>query len=176
MRTRITAVLLFVASMCGATTVIPMSVEDLTRASRNIAEARVLETWSAWNPQHTLIYTFARVQVTRMLKGANADAFLVKQIGGSAGGYTQKVAGVRHLVTGEAALLFLRPSQAGDGTMVVVGLMQGNFRIYSPRSGQLMVSNGMPSVSTYQQGRIAAFTGASMPLDEMEARIQRAMP
>ncbi len=174
MKTRAVLVLLAIAAVCGATTVIPMSVEDLTRASSHIAEARVLETWSAWNPQHTLIYTYARLQVTHLLKGGTSSTLLVKQLGGSAGGYTQKVAGVRPLVPGEDALLFLRPSEAGDA-LVVVGLMQGNFRLYSAPSGRVMVSNGMPSVSAYQQGRIASFTGAAMPLDQMEARIRRAM-
>ncbi len=175
MKARLLVIVVGVAAVCAATTVIPMSVEDLTRASTHIAETRVLDTWSAWNPQHTLIYTYSHVQVVRMLKGNNTGTFVVKQLGGSAGGYTQKVAGVRQLIPGEDTLLFLRPSQVGDGTVVVVGLMQGNFRIYSASSGRVMVSNGMPAVSAVQRGRVASFTGAAMPLDQMEARIRQAM-
>ncbi len=175
MKTRLVVILVAMAAVCGATTIIPMSVEDLARASTHIAEARVLDTWSAWNPQHTLIYTYSHVQVVRTLKGNNTGTFVVKQVGGSAGGYTQKVAGVRQLIPGEDTLLFLRSSQVGDGTLVVVGLMQGNFRIYSASSGRVMVSNGIPAVSAVQRGQIASFTGAAMPLDQMEARIRKAM-
>lgn len=174
MKIRFAIFFFLLAAVCGATTVIPMSVEDLTRGATRIVEGRALETWSAWNPQRTLIYTYTRVQVVRTLKGAATDTLTVKQLGGSAGGYTQKVAGVRHFVAGEDALLFLRPSAANDGTMAVVGLMQGNFRIYQAASGQAMVSNGMPSVSAYRQGRITSFAGGAMPLDEMEARIRKA--
>ncbi len=165
-------VLLLAPLLCVATTVIPMSVEQLTRGATQIIEGRALDSWSTWNPQHTLIYTYARVQVTRRLKGGAADTIVVKQLGGSAGGYTQKVAGVRHFQPGEVALLFLRPSQANDGTMVIVGLMQGNFRIYQTPTGHVMVSNGMPSAAANQQSRIGSFTG-TMRLDEVEARIRR---
>lgn len=169
------AVLLLAPMLCIATTVIPMSVEDLARSASQIVEVRALDSRSAWNPQHTLIYTYTRVQVVRNLKGGAADAMVVKQLGGSAGGYTQKVAGVRHFQPGESVLLFLRPSEASDGTMVVVGLMQGNFRVYQTAAGQVMVSNGMPSVSADRQGKIGSFTGSAMRLDDMEARIQRAL-
>ncbi len=168
--------LLIAPLFCVATTVIPVSVEELARSASQVVKVRALDSWSAWNPQHTLIYTYAHVQVVHRIKGGGPDTIVVKQLGGSAGGYTQKVAGVRYFLPGEDALLFLRPSEANDGTMVVVGLMQGNFRIYQTPAGHTMVSNGMPSASASRQGKIGSFTGSAMRLEEVEARVRRTLP
>ena len=160
-----------------ATTVIPMSVEELTRVASQIVEARALSARSEWNPEQSLIYTYTKFQVTRGLKGMAAQTIVVKQLGGSAGGYTQKVAGVHHAQPGEEALLFLRPSEAGDGTYVVVGLVQGNFRVFRGSNGEALVSNriGGTHALAREGGPVTEFSGAAMTLGQAEARIQRAM-
>jgi hypothetical protein len=158
-----------------ATTVIPMSVEELTRSASEVVEARALNSRSAWNPQHTLIYTYTTFQVTLALKGVAAQTMTVKQLGGSAEGYTQKVAGVHHAQAGEDALLFLRPSVAGDGTYVIVGMVQGNFRMFHASSGQTMVSNGITGAKAAQGGAVSEFTGSPMSLSQAEARIRRTL-
>ncbi len=175
MKTRLAILIFFVAAACSATTIIPMSVEQMARAATDIAHVRVLDSWSEWNPQRTLIYTYSHVQVVQSYKGAATQSFIVKQLGGSAGGYTQKVAGVRYFQPGENALLFLRPSAAADASMVIVGLMQGNFRMAQTASGQVLVSNGMPGVHAYATGRVAAFGGSALTLQDMESRIQKAL-
>ena len=169
------ALLLTVAAM--ATTVIPMSVEELTGAASQIVEARALSARSEWNPQRSLIYTYTTFQVTRGLKGGAAQTITVKQLGGSAGGYTQKVSGVHHAQPGEEALLFLRPSEAGDGTYVLVGLVQGNFRVFRGSNGEVMVSNRISGAHALARegGPVTEFTGTAMTLGQAEARIQKAM-
>jgi len=57
------------ASIAAATTVRPMSIEDLTSGATTIVEGQASDSWSGWNPQHTLIYTFTRFRVSRTLKG-----------------------------------------------------------------------------------------------------------
>ncbi len=171
-----TAAMLFACAVAlSATTVIPMSVEQLTRAADNVVEARAVRSHSAWNEQHTLIYTYTTYQVTRRLKGAAAQTITVKQLGGSAGGYTQHVAGIHYAQAGEDALLFLRPSVAGDGTLVVVGLIQGNFRVFRVSDGTSMVSNGVAGAEQFERGsgKIGEFSGAAMSLAEAEARVGR---
>src|SRR5258705_4218168 len=105
------AAFLFVGVSLSATTIVPVSVERLTRQSTHIVEAQASQSWSQWNPQHSLIFTYTQFQVARALKGQAPAMIVVKQPGGSAEGYTQKVAGVRHWRTGDQAVLFLRPSQ-----------------------------------------------------------------
>src|SRR6478752_6176987 len=121
----------FLAALLSATTIVPVSVERLARESSHIVEAQASQSWSQWNPQHSLIFTYTRFQVARDLKGQAPTTIVVKQPGGSAEGYTQKVAGVRHWRSGDQAVLFLRPSQEMDGTLEITGLMQGNFLIYN---------------------------------------------
>ena len=171
---RLARLLVFVAACLGAanaTTIVPMSVEELTHAASQVVEAHALRSWCSWNAQHTLIYTYTAFQVSRRLKGQAAETVTVKQPGGSADGYTQKVSGVRQFQTGEDALLFLRPSQASDGTLVVVGLMQGNFQMAHTAAGETIVSNGISEADQYDHGRVARFGGTSLRLAEAEARI-----
>ena len=140
---RVGIAILFLLTAGGATTVIPMSVEDLTRAASSVVEVEVTGSWSAWNSGHSLIYTYSRVRVTRALKGGVQPEMIVQQLGGSSEGYTMKVAGVHALNKGEHAVLFLRPARAnGGGSWTIVGLMQGHFKIYAA-GGNTMVSNGL---------------------------------
>lgn len=171
---RIFLLLFACATVTSATTVVPMSVEELTRASATVVEAHARRSWTSWNAQHTLIYTYTSFQVSRTLKGKPPNVVTVKQPGGSADGYTQKVSGVRHFQEGEDALLFLRPSMAADGTQVVVGLIQGNFRVARTAAGETLVSNGVVEAQQYDGGRVQPFTGSAMRLEDVEARIARA--
>ena len=160
--------------LLSATTIIPVSVERLTTESSHVVEARALSSWSQWNPQHSLIFTFTKFEVSRTLKGQAPSTIVVKQIGGSAEGYTQKVAGVRHWRGGDQAVLFLHPSPSGDGTLEVTGLMQGDFRMHAAPSGTT-VSNGVAGVTSYDQDsqQTALYQGSGMRLEDLESRVQK---
>jgi hypothetical protein len=162
--------------LLSATTIIPVSVERLTTESSHVVEARALSSWSQWNPQHSLIFTFTKFEVSRTLKGQAPSTIVVKQIGGSAEGYTQKVAGVRHWREGDQAVLFLHPSPSGDGTLEVTGLMQGDFRMHAAPSGTT-VSNGVAGVTSYDQNsqQTAPYQGSGMRLEDLESRVQKAV-
>jgi len=166
--------LLLLLGTVFATTIVPVSVERLTKESSHVIEARVVSSESTWNPQHTLIFTYTRIQVMKTLKGAPQASLVVKQIGGSAEGYTQKVAGVRYAKPGEQSVLFLRPSAQQDGTYEITGLMQGHFAVQKSAKGETLVSNGVPGVSAYQQGSTGEYTGTHMQLQELETRVQKA--
>jgi hypothetical protein len=176
LQTASVAAFVFLSTLLPATTIVPVSVERLTRESTHIVEAQASQSWSQWNPQHSLIFTYTRFQVARALKGQAPTTIVVKQPGGSAEGYTQKVAGVRHWRSGDQAVLFLRPSQELDGTLEVTGLMQGNFIVHKNGTGETMVSNGVPDVSTYQasSNAVTQYRGSGMRLDELESRIRKA--
>ncbi|MBA3915776.1 MAG: hypothetical protein H0X25_18370 [Acidobacteriales bacterium] len=155
---------------------IPASVEKLTSMSSQIVEGTAAQSFSQWNPQHTLIYTYTRFTISRTLKGTAVPQVMVRQIGGSAAGYTQRVAGIRHWRVGDQALLFLRPSPE-PGVMSVTDLMQGNFLMGKNSSGDILVSNGVAGVSSIQPGAHEAqiYQGSSMRLPEIEARIAKAV-
>jgi hypothetical protein len=170
-------VLLAVPVLLFATTVVPMGVEALTRASSHVVEARATGSTSQWNPEHTFIFTYTRFEVTRTLKGQASKEILVRQIGGTVEGTTQKVAGVRQWRSGDEAVLFLQPSPVADGTLIVTGLMQGNFLMRRTQAGRTYVSNGMPEAFEYQAaaGGVTSYRGNTMRLDEIESRVQKAV-
>ena len=161
--------------LISATTIVPTSVEELTGNSSHVVEALAAESWARWDSQHRFIYTYTRFQISASLKGNPPSDVVVKQLGGSAEGYTQKVAGVRGWAPGERAVLFLRPSMEKDGSFEVTGLMQGNFRIRASSTGETLVSNGVQGVSSYQasSGGITKFRGNQMRLEELESRVRR---
>lgn len=169
--------LILASCLASATTIIPLSVEELAGKSTNIFRGNAAETWTAWNPQHTLIYTYTRFQVTKSLKGQAQQTVTVKQIGGRVANTVQKVAGVRHFNPGEHDLLFLQPSKDNDGTFIVTGLMQGNFLLHRAASGQMLVSNGVPEVSKLEvnSGAISRYYGSAMTVDQLESRIRKAV-
>lgn len=178
MRKAAIALVLFIACTAQATMVKPMSVEELTSEASAIVEGQAIETWTSWNAVHSRIYTYTRVRVSKTLKGAQADTVVVKQLGGSAGGYTQHVSGVRAMQTGEDALLFLRPSEAHDGTMVVVGLMQGHFRYArDTKTGDTIVNNGVIGAEEMQSNSrsIRPYRGSTLTLQQLESRVRQAV-
>lgn len=167
------AILSLAAIAAFATTVIPLSVERLAAESSNVLLARAVDYRSNWNADHTRIYTYTRFQAVRTMKGSLPTNFTVKQLGGSADGYTMKVAGVRGWQPGEDAVLFLRPSSDNDGTFVVTGLMQGDFRLQRQPSGEVFVSNGMHGASQLDtSGTVTQYQGSRLTLRELERRVK----
>jgi hypothetical protein len=180
------AVLVF-GMWLSATTVIPMSVEELTSAATQIIRAHVIESRSAWDDQHSTIYTYTRFQTDETLKGSRSSVITVKQLGGSAEGYTLHVAGVHPWSKGDNVVLFLRPSQDQDGTFSIVGLMQGDFRLRRSSSGEMVADNGLHlsaaramsvegDVHSYNPPtkQLSMYSGSQLTLGELEARVHAA--
>jgi hypothetical protein len=167
------AVVALLSAMAVATTVVPMSIERLTEASTDVVLARAEDSWTEWNPAHTLLHTITRFRVARSLKGQATSTMLVRQLGGRAEGIEQKVAGVRSWRAGEEAVLFLRPSKEQSSAYAVTGLIQGNFRVLREGS-QTFVSNGVAGVETARKNGRARFTGERMRLSELESRVRAA--
>jgi hypothetical protein len=139
-----------------------------------VAEGRAVSSQSQWNASHTTIVTYTRFRISRVLKGAAAREITIRQPGGSAGMYTVVVHGVRYLHPGEEAALFLQETGDADGSMIVIGLMQGMFRMEREASGAVFVSNGTSGVEvTDKNGAASSFQGTRIPLSEFEARVSR---
>ena len=160
--------------MLRATTIRALSIDELARASSAIVLGQAGQSWTAWDEEHHNLYTYTRVKVMQAMKGPAADV-VVKQIGGSDGHILQKVFGVRHFLAGESTLLFLTSSKTGDGTMLVVGLMQGNFRVRQIANGDLVASNGVAGVGARSAQQHREYRGATIRLSDLQARIHEAV-
>jgi hypothetical protein len=165
------------ASLLSATSIRPMPLEKMAADSTDVVEARAIDGHSAWNADRTMIYTYTRFEVRKTLKGTAPNVITVKQMGGHAGGISQRVSGVRQWQPGDEAVLFLRASVENDGTLVVTGLVQGNFKMTRLPSGEVMVSNGVPEVNVLDQvqGGTSAFHGSTMTVRQMEDRVRKAV-
>ncbi|HWC16201.1 MAG TPA: hypothetical protein VG498_04275 [Terriglobales bacterium] len=174
--------LVMLCASASATTIIPMSVERLTDISSDVVVAHATRSWSEWNNQHTMLVTYTQFTVDSRLKGAASATITVKQPGGSAEGYTQRVAGVRPWSAGESAVLFLKPSTSHDGTLVISGLMQGDFRVRRSSSGSVIADNGVEGTTrqvsnnlesfNVSNGSVSPYTGNRMSLDELQRRVR----
>ena len=179
------AVFISLLAAASATTVIPMSIEQLTETSTHVVLGHAVKTWSSWDAQHTRISTYTQMSVENWLKGTGENAIIVKQPGGSAEGYTQHVSGVRPWSAGESAVLFLHRAPSNDGTYVVSGLMQGDFRVRRSTSGAIIADNGVSSNTKELAGDVQSFnpsnksltpyTGSHITLDELEQRVRTAI-
>src|SRR5437899_10047777 len=123
-------------------------------------------------------FTLTKFCDSRGLKGQAASEVVVKQMGRLSDAYELKVAGFRHFHSGDEVVLFVHPSQAPDGTLVVTGLMQGDFRVLPSANGkEKMVSNGVVGVEAFnpQEGRVEHFSGSRMPFTRLESLVQDAV-
>jgi hypothetical protein len=158
-----------------ATTVVGRSVEELAARSSHVVVGRAVRTWSKWNAEQRVVFTYTEFAVERSLKGSAPTTVTVRQLGGHANGLVQKVAGARPLRTGESAVLFLRPSAQHDGTMAVTSLMQGHFRMKKREDGEIVVSNGISGASQLDrnEGTVSAYKGTEITLKQLEERVRR---
>src|SRR5258706_12455553 len=106
----------------GATTVVPMNIDELSTASTQVLVGRAGESWSAWDSAHHTIYTYTRFNVSETLKGQSAQTVTLKKMGGSSGGTRLVVHGVRYFQRGGKAGGFVHAIEAADGTVVFTGL------------------------------------------------------
>lgn len=173
--------LLLCASIVWGTTVIPMSIEELTAKSTDVVRVQVISSHSEWNAQHTTIWTTTRFRVLSALKGSAPQQIEVVRPGGNAGGYTMKVGGVRAWQVGETAYLFLQA--AGNNQYVVTGLLQGDFRLHRAK-GTVIADNGVLGGAAMQRAdgdvqalnpqthQLSAFTGSQLSATELEQRVR----
>ncbi len=143
----------------------PASVQSLSKRAEIIVIGEIEQTQSAWNPERTVIWTQVDVRVHEVLKGVvEAGRLRFFQIGGQVGDRKSQVAGAPVFAGGEQVLLFL--SRRRQGTLGVIDISQGAFRVESDSSGQPMaVRRGDGSTGIPER----------IPLEEIRGQIHMAL-
>ena len=118
------------AATARATTLVRLSLEQLTEASSAIVRGHVVSQESGWNPAHTHIFTTTTIAVDQALKGNVQPEVVIEQLGGKLGHRREYVAGTVHFFPQASYWLFLEPAAAGTGRDMGVGMAQGAYRIY----------------------------------------------
>lgn len=157
----------------AATTLTPLSVEQLTDASDLIAHGVVTEVWVDQDERGN-IWTRANVEITRTLKGdTSVDAVTVDQLGGILQDEFQLIPSAPRFSVGEEGLFFLET--LGSGRISVVGWQQGKYTArIDPDTGEAMaVRFSVPYTRAYDHRFIPHPAPSDrVPMTDLEARIQ----
>jgi len=113
------------AREAGATTLAPLSTEQLTDAADAIVKGTVDAVWTEMDDDGRC-WTRARVEVERTLKGAPGPEVVVSQMGGICGPLAGRVESTARFSEGEEAYFFLEELNGYTG---VVGMVQGKFTV-----------------------------------------------
>ena len=126
------ALLLILSAMpLSAAQFIEQSFDQVARGADYVVRGSVIDTWSAWDASHEVIYTYATLRVSRYFgEIAGPDTLVVREVGGTVDGYTQEAIGFPAIRRGEQVVLFL--SKWDDGS---------DLRIHAYNQGKYLVRN-----------------------------------
>jgi hypothetical protein len=128
-----------------------MSLEDLTTKADFIFIGTCVEAHSAWNQEHTRIYTQYGFEISEYLKDDAGVYVTIETIGGIVGDVGLAVPGMPVFRVGERDLIFVSTGKR-SGTNRVLAWAQGRFVItIDPQTGQEVLHrplSGMTLVGT----------------------------
>jgi hypothetical protein len=103
------ALLLIVSALpLSAAQFVHQDFDAIVRDADYVVRGSVINTWSAWNDSHDVIYTYATVRVQRYFgEIAGPDTLVVREVGGTVDGYTQEAIGFPAIRRGEQVVLLL---------------------------------------------------------------------
>ncbi len=110
-----------------ATTLVPLSTEQLVDASDAIVRGTVTEVWTEADPDSGIVWTHAQVEVQSVLKGGDTELLIIEQPGGEWAGRATTVAGSARFSVGEDAYFFVEHLESGR--TVTTGMFQGKFNV-----------------------------------------------
>ncbi len=123
------SLLLALAVPLSASQFVDMAFDQVAREATYIVRGQVVDTWSAWDANHEVIYTYATVRVSRYFgEIAGPDTLMVREVGGTVDGYTQEAIGFPAIRRGENVVFFL--SQWEDSA---------DYRIHAYNQGKYLV-------------------------------------
>ena len=155
------------ATAAGATTFIPMPIEELASSSQAVVIGTVQQLTSV-RSRSGEIHTLVQLQLDDVIKGALADPVItLNEDGGVVGGDREVVFGTPRFQISERVLLFLtvRP----DGSLRTNHLSLGKFRIDVNPSGTAQARQDVAADATV----LGAEGALEAPLEDLVAAVQR---
>ena len=147
-------VLLAIAAIANATTVIPPNFDELVSRAEVIFEGEVTGLQSQWigeGAEHRIV-TFVTFKVDDTLKGNAGATYTMRMLGGTVDGQTMEVTDAPKFKVGDHDLLFVEHN--GSQFIPLVGIMHGRFRIQKDQTGNdiLLTGAGQPLADVGQLG------------------------
>jgi hypothetical protein len=137
------AVALGLAGRAGATTVLPLSLDDIVGTAAVAFEGTCIENRVDRDAATQLPVTYTTFAVHDVIKGAPGSTYTIKQVGGELPGkdVAFRIHGVPSFTVGEDYVVFL-PQVSSAGFSSPVGLAQGRFSVRRDASGKTLAANG----------------------------------
>lgn len=121
--------LVVIALPLSASQFVKLPFDQVARESALIVRGTVENTWSAWNADRSVIFTYATVRVGHYFgETTGPDTVVVREAGGIVDGYAQEAIGFPELRRGEQVVLML--SRWDDGA---------EYRIHAFNQGKYLV-------------------------------------
>jgi len=119
--------ILFATQQAYATTMVPLSLHQLVDAADEVVKGQVTEVWTEPDQKTGMVWTYAQIEVTKILKGDPGSIVILEQPGGKWGSKEASVEGVARFSVGEEGYFFVEHLDSGHN--VSVGMSQGKFNI-----------------------------------------------
>ncbi len=170
----IAAILSASTVLAPATTLQRLSLHDLARESTAVVRGAVVEARA--ERAGSLVYTVARIAVTKTWKGTGADFIEVSSPGGVWQGLEQRFPGAPKLEPGREYVLFLW--EGPSGRVQLTGFSQGVFEFFEGDNGRPRVRREAVSEELLlpdADGPQAASERLDLPLSELDALLREAL-
>ena len=138
--TGLTVAVLATSNALGSTFV-KVDVPTLNRTSEAVVHARVADVRSAWNDEHTMIFTFVTLEVLGRLRGEAVPGLVVRVPGGTVDGFSGVMEGAPTFRAGEEVVAFI--ARWRDGFPMVAGYEQGLSRVELDAYGSQRLRGGV---------------------------------
>ena len=131
--------LLSVAQVASATTVVVPTDTEMLIGARAVVRGRVLQVETSYDEQRGEVFTYITLRVREVLKGAvTARRIVIKESGGQTADQTTMIYGMPEFKIGQQVLVYL--DTRDDGTLRVHQMFLGKFNIVvDPFSGRDVV-------------------------------------
>lgn len=138
---------------CVATTVIPLSFEQLVSESSAVVYGRVTEVRPQWTADRRFIESVVSIDVITGMKGGVGNTLAFTVPGGQVGRYLNVIPGAPTLAPGDLAVFFL--TAHGPRLPVTTGLTQGIYRVQrDASSGAMLVRPPVIDVGRIARGDV----------------------
>jgi hypothetical protein len=136
------ALLILVSLPLSASQFIELPFDQVAREAQYVVRGEVIDTWSAWDDAHEVIFTYATVRVSRYFgETTGPDTLVIREVGGTVDGYTQEAIGFPMIRAGEEVVLFLAPWSDGGAELRIHAYNQGKFLVKNRNGRELVVAD-----------------------------------
>jgi hypothetical protein len=169
--------LFLLAPTARATTLVRLSLEQLSQAATVVVRGRIVAQQSGWNQAHTQILTQTTVEVIESVKGVPPSPLVMEQVGGTVGNVHVRVAGTVFFHPQEDFYLFLEPARGESRCFLLVGMLQGAYRIVrDPKSGREHVVNPLSGFDLSPRRLVdEASRAAVVPMPMFRQKLENAL-